>query len=318
LYDPATDEVEDLGFAAPSDGPAPRFRTAEQITVSQLRVPDGETSKLGQDSLFEVSLQTGEATEFLRLNNRVLSYAWNPDGTLLAYLLRAETATGLLPVALCVWEATTGRARLLTSITQPFGTATDQRQEERVSWSADGKYVLAVETTANPSMFVVDLSGHHVIKSKAGTFARWLNDDTLLYQRDPRDATSAWNWFELGIGGRSRRMGLPSEAFRPALSPDGKTLAFDDGEDSPSIFLYDIASGGIRQVASGFAAPIWLRSDLLAATAAGPANVGEIPWSAKPETSAISIDTGEIRRLSLPSTLAPSTEAGSVDVWLIP
>jgi hypothetical protein len=320
VYEIDADAIRMIDASASADGPAPKFRTPDQVTFTRMREQADESHTFGQDSLYEVSLASGETTELLRLPNRLLGYDWNPAGTVLAYQLRAETATQILPVAICAFDTTTRETRLVASIERPFGTATDQREEESITWSEDGRQILAVETAAQPGIFVVDQAGHQTVQPRVGTFARWLPDKSVLYQRDPQDTSKSWDWFQVSLAdGHNRPFDLPDQAFRPALSPDGTIIAFDDGRSTPSVFLFNIKSKTIRELASGFVGPIWLSPTIIAATSAtprSPADSTEIPWSVSGATSRIEIATGELRPLALPSTVTHVTRFGVIDVLL--
>jgi WD40 repeat protein len=285
------------------------------------REGNDDAHTFGQDSLYELVLATGDAIELLRLPNQVLGFAWSPDGARLAYQLRTETPGRVGPRLLCMFDARSGEASLLRSIPRPFGTGTGQREETSVDWSPDGRFILAVETAAEASLFVVDIDGRDAVTPRDGTFGRWLTEGSLLFQRDhPRNNEDPGDWRVLSVpNGGTSPFNMPP-GYRPAVSPDGDKIAFDDGDGAePSIFVFDVDDGTTQRLARGFVAPVWLGPDQIAATAAGPCPSGSfcpIPWSFLGTTAGIDVSTGDRTTLALPSTLQEVPRYGVIDVLL--
>jgi len=321
LYDIDADSIEAVGEPGSTEGLRPAFRTPGLVSFVRQREPSDDGHTFGQDSLYELDLETGQTTELLRLPNTILGLDWSPDGSLLAYQLRTETPSRIGPRLLCLFDSGSGEASLLRSIPRPFGTSTGQREETAVTWSADGRFILAVETAAEPSLFVVDLDGRDVVTPRDGTFGRWLTGGRILFQEDnPRNNEDPGDWFVLSTtNGQTRPFDLPP-GYRPAVSPDGDMIAFDDGDrDEPSVFIFDIHRGVSRRLARGHVAPVWLGPDLIAATAAGPCPAGSfcpIPWSVRGTTVGIDVGAGEHTPLALPSTLQEVHWYGVIDVLL--
>jgi hypothetical protein len=291
------------------------------VSFVQLREnPDGEHT-FGQDSLLELDLGADSTTEILRFTNSLLAYDWNADGTVLAYLLRTQTPTLVGPHLLCSFDSRTGTTSLLRRIEHPFGTSVGQREETAVSWSPGDDAVLVTDTAARPSLFIVTIDGQDAVQPRNGTFGRWLSDIRVLFQQDPQDAAAPWEWLALSSAtGATRPSEFPSAAFRPAASPSGKLIAFDDGDaNKPAVFVFDTETRTARRMADGFVAPIWIGPDVLAATAVQPCTSGEfcdIPWSSLGETVAIDVETGKLRALALPTTLNEVARYGTIDVLL--
>jgi hypothetical protein len=158
-----------------------------------------------------------------------------------------------------------------------------------------------------------------VVGRRGGTFSRWLSDDEIFYQERPHtDLVSDWTRLSVETG-RTKTFGLPARTYRPALSPDGRWIAFDD-EDSerPSVLLLDMHDGTVRRLIRGYVAPVWLDSKTLAASAAGPCQhaICPIPWSTSSTTIGIDLSTWDERALRLPTTLQERPRNGLIDVWL--
>lgn len=316
LYDVAANSTVPLDALVSTNGPVPRFRSSAIVSFDSLREPAVEGQTVGQDSLYEFDLESGRASETLRLPNSVLGFDWSPDGMLLAYLLRSDTPSRIGPRELCLFDARRSETSLLKRIERPFGTGTGQREETAITWAPNGRQVLAVETSAQPSLFVIDLEGRDVVSPRDGTFARWLTDDRILYQDDPHSDRPG-GWFSLSTTtGRARQFSLPERAYRPAISPDGDRIAFDDGAEDPAIFIFDIDSGTSRRLAGGHVAPVWLGPDQVAATAAEPCSHSfcPVPWSAFSTTVSIDTVTGDQQQILLPRTLAEIHRYGVIDV----
>lgn len=320
VYNVAADSVELFRETNSPNGHRPGLRTPGLVSFVRQREPSDEGHLFGQDSLYELDLDGGQTTEILRLSNLLTRYDWNQDGTLLAYQLRTETPSRIGPRFLCLFDSRSGETSMLRSIERPFGTGTGQREETAVTWSPTGRFILAVETAAQPSLFVVDVDGRDVVAPRDGTFARWLSDERVVFQEDPHtDRLRPWVSLST-MTGRTRPFGLPNRAYRPAFSPGGDMVAFDDGDgDEPSIFVFDIEQGTSRMLARGYVAPVWLGPDLIAATAAGPCpseNFCPIPWSVLGTTVGIDPTTSEDRQLALPTTLQEVHRYGVIDVFM--
>ena len=104
LYTPADDKVRVIDENTSPFGLMPRFRTAEQVSFVRQREPSDDGHLWGQDTVYEVDLRTGDATELVRLPNHIMAYDWSPDGAILLYLLRAEEGPELLAAQLCAFE----------------------------------------------------------------------------------------------------------------------------------------------------------------------------------------------------------------------
>ncbi|NJD30146.1 MAG: hypothetical protein FIA92_17920 [Chloroflexi bacterium] len=322
LYDVEADSVSILDPAATRLGMRPQFRTSGLVSfVRQRELPD-EGHLFGQDSLWEFDLESGRSEEILRLPSGLLGFDWSPDGTRLAYLVQGHSATTEMPVSLCLFDTRTASARLLRSLEPWIGRGGNQRDEVVVTWSPTVDQVLVVDTLEYPTVLVVDLDGRDVVPPQLGTFGRWLSNQRVLFQKHPNNTTLPWDWISISTTtGDARRFDLPSDAYRPALSPSGEMIAFDDGDGgAPSIYVFDRVQGTSRKLASGYVAPVWLGPELLAATAAVPCPPGYfcvIPWLATDATLAIDVRSGESHPIALGTTMQ-GWPFGTIDVLVAP
>jgi Tol biopolymer transport system component len=269
--------------------------------------------------LYEFDLAGTQATEIIRLPNLLMGYDWSPDGALLAYQLRSDTSTEIGPAHLCLFDSRDGSAAMVRLLSPPFGTGTGQREETLIRWSSNGDSILLVDTAEEPTIRVVDPQGTDRVEPQSGTFARWLSDDEILYQTVPHTDLVA-GWVSLQLSATSTEVvGLPRRAYRPAVSPDGRTIAFDNGDGfHPTVYLFDTEHNTLRRVLRGYLAPLWLGEHLLAATAAEQCS-GEgcpIPWALLDRTVGIDISSGTQSRLTLPTTMNEYQRNGTIDVDL--
>jgi hypothetical protein len=223
-----------VASATTPPGQRPRFRTQGLVTFAQLREPSDDAHLFGQDSIRELDLATGNVTELLRLPEAVLGFDWSPDGTMLAY--HVHSSTGL--AALCLFDTRTRRdaapspaRRVGRQGWKPARRVSDCLVAGR-NGAPRGRYV------GFPSVFVVDLEGHRHQAARIGTFARWLSGERLIWQEDPRDSSKDWGWRSVSIASGNRgRLRASGKAFRPAISPDGSMIAFDDGDYAAPVGL---------------------------------------------------------------------------------
>ena len=299
----------------PEFGRLPQFRTASLVTVVRQRVPSDDDNTFGQDSLFELDVATGRSEELLRLPNYVLAFEWSPDGAMLAYLVQPNADN-----VLCLFDARTGAAGPLRTLSFTVGRGVHQRDERSIAWSPGAREILVDDTGQQPSLYVIDLHGRNVIEPRDGTFARWWSRNEILFAAGNPAGGSAevFEWSIVSIDtGRMRAFGLPAKAYRPAISPDGTLIAYDDGAAEPSVYLFDVETGMSRRLARHHVMPVWLGPDLIAATAAGPCpstNFCVIPWLASDTTVGIDPGSGERRPLALTTTLNTFSFDGTIDV----
>ena len=320
LYDIGADSVMSVKTADELPGYGVRFRTPTQVTFVRGREPSDEAHTFGQESLYELDLKTNQAQELIRLPNHVLAFEWSPDGSVLAYLVAAETERRGLPSPLCLFDSLSGVTTQIKSLSYTIGRGGNQWDERSIAWSPNGTRLLVLDTVQSPPLYVVDLDGRNVIRPRAGTFARWLSDERIVYLENPNDAFEPWRWRTVSTAsGRVSAFPLAAGTFRAAFSPNGQFIAFDDGAKVPSVYLFDLETRESHLLAHGYVAPLWLGPRLIAATSAGRCPRSYfcvIPWLPTDETIGIDPKTGEREALSLPTTLQDGFANGAIDVLL--
>jgi WD40 repeat protein len=197
---------------------------------------------------------------------------WNPDGKSLAYLTQDDNEKGS-SVAVFLYTPG-GQPRRLWTSRAWGGRGGTQLDEISIAWSPDGDSLLIVVTPLDTALegdtivtadtiYVVRTDGSQPLKPRLGTMARWSADGRSIYYRH-HGPSGAWRVMSVADGDE-KALGLPSEAYRPRVSPDGTKIAFDDGREHPSLFVFDITSGTTRLIGKDYVAPVWLSATSLAA-----------------------------------------------------
>lgn len=306
LYDIEADAVTVLDRTPSEWGRTARFRTPSSVSFVRRREPADEGHTFGQDSMYQLDLEGKQAEEMLRFPGRLVAFDWSPDGMDLVYVIELGDQSDN---RLCTLDTRSGVTRSIRSFSYTVGRGGNQWDEVSVAWAPTAKGILVVHTTIEPpNIYVVDVDGRDLAPPQTGTFARWLGAETVLFQEGYPQATLApWHWSSLSTAtGQKRMSGLPDQAFRPALSPDGHFIAFDDGAEKPSVHVFEIETGTSRRLARGYVAPVWLGPDLIAATAAGPCPTTYFcvtPWLGSDTTVGIEPASGDERPLALTTTL---------------
>lgn len=245
----------------------PRFRDPSRVTYLNA------AGKFSPDpTLMEYDLTTGRGHAVTRLFRQVRAYDWRPDGTTLAYYgVNGEGEATELHL--------TGngppRTRLFAPILGRGGYV--NYGETRVEWAPDGRHLLvqdtALDTAQDETLYILQPDGTDALPPRPGTWARWSPDGRTIYCLCGTVAKAAdWAWQAVDVSTGAATPLLITAGARPSLSPDGRLLAFDDGEDTPSIHVLDLQkpTSTPRFLARAAMAPVWLSSSRLAVTNTRP------------------------------------------------
>lgn len=248
----------------------PRFRSKGMVTYLT------SSQEFGPDpAMFEFDLATGKSEMVRRLPGHIRAYDWSPDGNALAYY-SAPAEDGA--TELHITGNGLPRLRRFAPIEGRGGFV--NYDETRIEWSPNGQRLLlldtALDTAVGPSfqktLYVLNADGTDAIAPGLGTWARWSADSRTIYclcaTHQSRDDC---HWQAIDLTGGVRTPLLISAGARPSLSPDG-LLAYDDGEDTPSVYVLDPRKPGSRPrfLARAAIAPIWLTPSRLAFTNTRP------------------------------------------------
>lgn len=303
LYDVGANTVRrltsDAGSTLEFD---PRFRQPDTVTF----IADPQRSGA---TIVDLDLSTGKRTQIVRDASPIISFSWKPGGTALAYLTD--------PGRLVIFRLA-DRKTLTVPLPPPqegYGRGGGDDDEVSVWWSPGADAILVVNTARccpaddpGSTIYVVRLDGSLIVPAQRGTFARWSANGRTVFFRGLYEETAPWVALDVATGSL-RTLPTVSGAMHPAVSPDGRYLAYDDGRPTPSVYVFDIAAGTERTIGPGLG-PLWLESELLAVTEARPCRDDEVcgdhagpRWRGTGHVSAVSLPDGSGRALSLTSTI---------------
>jgi Tol biopolymer transport system component len=243
----------------------PHFRDRSHVTYLTTE------QKPGRDpTLEEIDLDTGKRRVLERWSGWVRAYSWSPDGkTLASFANRVEGE----PTELRIYGDGPPQIRPFAPI---FGRGTFVDYDEaRIEWSRDGRRLLLLDTALDTqpnddTLYLLNADASNAAPARQGTWARWSADGKRIYCRCSTAGKGGipWIWQEIEVPtGAWRALPIPLAA-RPSLSPDGRFLAFDDGQDTPSVHVLDLQAPAARArfLARDALAPLWLRPALIAVT----------------------------------------------------
>lgn len=130
----------------------------------------------------------------------------------------------------------------------------------------------ALDTSQDETLYILNAKGRDALAPRLGTWARWSADGRTVYCDCAATLAAddcVWQAIDV-ISGASTPLLMPSGA-RPSVSPHG-LLAFDDGEDTPSLYVFDPRKPANRPrlLTRAAIAPIWLTPNRLAFTNTHP------------------------------------------------
>jgi hypothetical protein len=296
LYEVADDLVRPLVVDGPnSQERSPHFTDAATVTYA------------AGPSVTEVDTASGVRREIRKMPGEVRALTWNADRSTLAVLFDRHDPNG---TGLTLHLAAFGdnNSRDIRRFKPWDGRGGSDSDDVSVSWSPDATKIIVVitppDTVSNTTMFVLDTTGKDLVPPRFGTMARWGADSQTIYYRD-FGAMRAWHTINIATGG-VRDPAMTRGTVRPALSPDGTVLAYDDGARKPTIYLFDVRSGRERKLTAGYVGPLWLSQDALAATVVRecvPGTDCEGNWVHERDTVRIAVGDGSTRPLTLRSTV---------------
>ena len=251
----------------------PRFRDARHVTFS---ITGGRAGNL----MCELDLLTKTIREVLR-GHEVISSDWSKDGPVLAFMeidggrVRLETSNA-------------GRAVRTIADLGPWlgGHDLGEDDENMVTWSPDGHNLLISATGAGVgggTLFVFDAAGKRLARVRKGTFGRWLPDGSIIFRDRSAPPYGRGRWFRLDISTDiATPLAMQPGTVRPAISPDGRFVAYDDAAGEASLLLFDLRSGAERRLARGYVDAFWLASDAISALEVLPCSKVEHPCISDP------------------------------------
>jgi len=174
------------------------------------------------------------------------SFSWSPDGKSVAWIVSFPDGTQELVVR----GLATGRIRQLTF---------DRKNIDEVCWTRQGEIVYSSNKSGNMNLWMIPVSGGEAVQITRGSgpdFGMKISaDGTKLLYYQQRTISNLWI---AGLDGSHPRP-LTSEdrqLMAPALSPDGKMVAFeiwgaDPATQERSIAVMNVDGSARREITSG-------------------------------------------------------------------
>jgi Tol biopolymer transport system component len=218
-----------------------------------------------QHGIYRVDVETGATTLLVQGNGRMMTRVeWAPDGQSIFCLESIASGTVDRPTRIVRRYLATGRELELVALVAPGGVP-------KIAVSPDGRHVAftTIErgATAVKTLSVVAADGgpprelYRAAESENVTTPVWSPDGGSIFFRKAYQSDTAtgpsfrWEtWRIAANGGPARRVDIPGgSAFR--FSPDGRQIAFSDGEQRRELWALEnlipqaprAAAGGARQ-----------------------------------------------------------------------
>lgn len=193
-------------------------------------------TKVGKEFRLEIADSDGEGTQIaLRSNEPIISPAWSPDGTKVAYV-SFENKKPVVYVQDLVTRKRTVAANYKGSNSAP-------------SWSPDGsKLAVALSRDGTTQVYVVNIDGTNLrrLSNSNGidTEPQFSADGQSIYFTS--DRSGGPQIYKMGAnGGEARRVTFGgSYNISPRISSDGKSLAYISRREGRfQLFLLDLTNG---------------------------------------------------------------------------
>ena len=306
LYDVSTAKERRLT----KDGENLTERSPRYVDANHVAFMTGKTDVSNPNRPFTTSvialidLRTRSVCQAFATLDDLRAFSWSPDGRTIAFMYGDD------PERLALYSIRERSYKNISSLGDVVGRETGEIDSISLEWSPDGSRLLAVDTGIGEfesdhasRVFVVDDHGRDMARPRSGTFAIWLDSDSVLYSTFSNSAPRRWFVVDLRTG-RARQAGLSPLGLRPRLSPDGALVAYFVGGSTPIVSTYAPATGRNRRIGTGVE-PIWfdLRRVIITKTEKCSAGMCDYSsWESIPKTSQIDLTSGSETSFSLRTT----------------
>ena len=304
LYEAATDRVSEL---ARGEGMRlPKWMSKSTVSFVQDRAD-------GSATLRSYDLTTQEVRDIASVAGGIDVYGWSPDRQLVAYITTDAQSYPHLNFQEVVGD---GATMPVATLGRALGRELTPLDERLIEFSPDGSRVLVVYTPADGApgraqtedespMQVrgVDGSRQFSINSdREPSMGVWSADGARVYYRESK-GTRAW----VASTGRIERAPGNPAWFNPAVSKDGKRIAYDTGATATSVVvqMLDLGTGKrTRLTGQGWFHPVVANERTVWAQRAQQCSPDCMqPVVPGPEVVAIDTRTLKQSRLSIPTLI---------------
>jgi hypothetical protein len=269
-----------------------RFISRTEIGYAINTLPNSPID--GVTEVHRMSLITGQAVSVAKIKGDAMDIAWSPDGSSVAFLMYNYVPNLGSGDANRLWlKSGADPARTITPFIPLFGRGGSVDDETIVRFSADGQYLLMVDTfvsgqaPASPvqaSFQVRQVSDGRLLwvppsaltaSGKFGAFATmaaWSHAGHRLYYRD---STGVHTWQPPSTVGTLAK-GI--QWSKPSVSPDGRFVAYSlDVGGKVHVEVRDLAAGSVRVLPRAIGVPLMLSDTVMLESHMVPNNQGPGP-----------------------------------------
>jgi len=303
LYDVAADTVRPLTQSGSAR--SPRWMGPGLVSF----ISDGVGGERSS-ALMQLDIKGSAITELFRVATGIATYGWSPDLSTVAYVTVDDHDFPQIHYR----AMANGSIRTVATLARQFGREGVDDDQLRVEYSPDGERVLIVYTVAG--------GGGEDVSPDSSQLQVRTSDGSLAFAPEQRNGPTMGAWaadgsaifFRINAGARTWRIdgstgSVPASPvwFNPAVSRNGRYIAFDTGASDPRVVirLLDLRRGTVKIIGErGRAHPVFAANRIVWAQRIRRCT-GEclVPGEPVLEVVAIDITNGTEKPLAITSLL---------------